>query len=100
MDVHTKFKASKPHQDLDQFVVNLFIRRATQKRMGTLWLDTEQDAISISKAIEALPEILDALNTWKQSQDATVSDPNSLQAIYKQVNEKLEAAYNKAHNEG
>lgn len=97
MDKMIKITASDPVKDLDEHVVNLFIKRASQKRLGTLWLDSEIDALQISRAITALPEILEALEFHQQVMDQTPSaSAERSQQLLLEMNKRLSDAYNKA----
>lgn len=97
MDKMIKITASDPFKDLDEHVVNLFIKRGVQKRLGTLWLDSEVDAIMISKAITALPEILDALEFHEKVMDQMPNaSAEGSQQLLLEMNKRLSDAFKKA----
>ena len=98
MDKIIKITASDPTNDLDEYIVNLFITRTRSKRLGTLWLDNEQDAKQISKAITALPELMIVMEHWKGMQNSQQLNAESTQLLHKMLNEKLQDAYNKINS--
>jgi len=98
MDKIIKITASEPTKDLDDYIVNLFITRTRSKRLGTLWLDNEQDAKQISKAMTALPELMIVMDHWKGMQNSQQLNADSTQLLHKMLNEKLQDAYNKINS--
>jgi len=97
MDKMITITASEPFKDLDEYVVNLFIKRSSKKRLGTLWLDSEVDAKQIGQAITALPKILDALDfQQKVMEELAVASAPRTQELIKEMNKRLSDAYKEA----
>lgn len=89
--------SSEPQQDLDQYVVNLFAKvQGSQKRLGTLWLDSDLEARSFAKAVEALPELLQAVDFYLEAMEQKPVTNEQASLLGREVYNRLKLAHDKA----